>query len=125
MFANFIEVQFLGGSEKQELIYFSKLMTQERTKANPMVIKPFKPAKVTRTYPPNSQGIPSSSKPGHNIETYQYKVFPKLNPREFVASRLTDVFVEEDANITLRKEDEVRQLQTSRRGRLQACPTRS
>lgn len=60
MFANFIENQFLGGPDKQELLHFSKLMTQERTKTT-TVITPFVPSKVTRAYPPNSQGIPPAS----------------------------------------------------------------
>jgi len=62
MFANFIEVQFLGGPDEQELIYFSKLMAQGRTKANPTILVPFKPKKVVRSYLPNSQGIDPSSK---------------------------------------------------------------
>lgn len=62
MFANFIENQFLGGPDKQELIHFTKLMTQERTKANATVITPFVPTKTTRAYPPNSQGVPPASK---------------------------------------------------------------
>lgn len=61
MFANFIEVQFLDGPEKQELLYFSKLISQERTKAQPTVIVPFSPLKTTRSYPPNAQDIESSS----------------------------------------------------------------
>jgi hypothetical protein len=61
MFANFIEIQFLDGPDKQELLYFAKLMTQERTKTTPMIIVPFTPSKVTRGYPPNTSGIDSSS----------------------------------------------------------------
>lgn len=61
MFASFIENQFLGGYEKQELIYFSNLMNKERTKINSTVITPFVPSKIIRVYPPNSQGIPPSS----------------------------------------------------------------
>lgn len=109
MFANFIEVQFLGGPDKQELIYFSKLMKQERTRANPTVLVPFNPAKIVRSYPPNSQGVVSSSKfKCRIVETYQYKSFPRLNTREFVPTRLTDMFIEDTTTVNPKKEDEAR-----------------
>ena len=60
MFANFIEIQFLGGSEKQELLYFSKLMNEERTKTNQTVLKPFLPSKTTRALTVNTDGTTES-----------------------------------------------------------------
>lgn len=43
------------------------------------------------------------------LETYQYKLFPRLNPKEFIKSRLVDTFVEEDAPVqTFKREDEVK-----------------
>ena len=101
MFANFIEIQFLDGPEKQELLYFSKLITQERTKANPTIITQFVPFKTTRGYPPNPQGI-------NPTKIYQYTVFPKLNPAELVKSRLTDQPIEEAIpSAIFKKEDDV------------------
>lgn len=108
MFANFIENQFLGGPDKQELLHFSKLMTQERTKTSATVIGPFVPSKVTRAYPPNSQGVPPASSFSASLETYQYKVFPRLSSKEFIKGRLMDLFVEEDAPVqTFKRDDEV------------------
>lgn len=111
MFANFIEVQFLDGLEKQELLYFSKLISQERTKAQPTVIVPFVPLKTTRSYPPNTQGIDPASTFLRFltciIEVYQYTFFPKLNPEEFLPSRLADQPSEETIPATIfRKDDE-------------------
>ncbi len=103
MFANFIEIQFLDGPEKQELLYFSKLITQERTKVAPTVITPFVPLKTTRGYPPNAAGIDPA-------KVYQYSIFPKLNSAEFVKSRLVAQASEENAiipSVIFKKEDEV------------------
>jgi len=101
MFANFIEIQFLDGPEKQELLYFSKLITQERSKSNPTIITGFNPEKTTRGFPPNPIDVESG-------KIYQYASFPKLNPTLFVKSRLSDQPIEDPIHTSIfKKEDEV------------------
>ena len=73
MFAKFIEVQFLGGSEKQELIYFSKLISQG---SYDDLLDNFVPKKIKRAYPANNTHIDTSSIKNDIIGFYQYTTFP-------------------------------------------------
>lgn len=61
MFSKFIELQFMDGIDKHEVLYFTKLITQERTKESPMLITPFIPRSVIKVYSVNNTGIDSSS----------------------------------------------------------------
>ncbi len=62
MFANFIEAKILGGTDAQELRYYSTIAELEWTKARPRVLTLFTPLKESRAFPPNSDGIDISSK---------------------------------------------------------------
>ncbi len=55
MFATFVECQILGGNDERELKYFSELL-----KTDPPTLTSFVPSRVTRTYPPNTEGLDMS-----------------------------------------------------------------
>lgn len=61
MFANFIQQHFMDGPEREEILYFTKLLEQERTKEVSTLIVPFKPLNVIKAYSVNNDGINSSS----------------------------------------------------------------
>ena len=60
MFAKFIEMQFLDGPDKEEILYFSTLMSRERTIENPVIMIPFIPNKIIKAYQPNIHNIDPS-----------------------------------------------------------------
>jgi hypothetical protein len=61
MFASFIEIQLLGGLGKQELLHFTKLMPEKRSKTRRTIITPFVPTNITIACLPNTTGIDKSS----------------------------------------------------------------